>query len=217
MKKSAILGMVLATTMSFSAFAAGPKTLLERVAEQRAKIEESLYGKDKTGKVNSLASLPEADRRTKQDALIDKLTGDKATELRDYLRQGDKATELARTETLSQLLAAKTYAESIKDNAEAKEILDASNAMVKLLANSTRAKDRNDEATITLSEQSANILKWSSAQRKNVTKIVELQDKYMTEGMESRAALDKAYSEVKGVSLEVAKKAVDKIKELCKV
>lgn len=215
MKKSAILGMVLVTTMSFSAFAAGPKSVHERVAQQREMIQESLYGKDKTGKTIGLASLPEAVRRTKQDALIDKLTGDRAVELRDYLRQ-DKASELARTETLEELLAAKTYAESVKDNAEAKEILDASNAMIKLLANSTRAKDRNDEATITLSEQSGNILKWSSAQRKNVTKIVELQDKYMTEGMESRAALDKAYSEVKGVSLEVAKKAVDKIKELCK-
>lgn len=217
MKKSVILGMVLVTTMSFSAFAAGPKTLLERVAQQKEQIQESLYGKDKTGKVIALASLPEATRRTKQDALINKLTGDKATELRDYLRQGDKATELTRTETLENLLAAKTYAESVKDSAEAKEILDASNAMVKLLGNSTRAKDRNDEATVTLSEQASNVLKWSSAQRKNITKIVELQDKYMTEGMESRAALDKAYAEVKGVTLEVAKKAVDKIKELCKV
>lgn len=235
MKKSAILGMVLVATMSFSAFAGpGAKGLFERVNEGRAPLQQALYGtevvrdkdgkalKDKEGKdvvrAISLASLPESVRREKQDLLIKQLTPDKAREVREFLRSAEnKNEEITRTEMLEQLLLTKNYVEVLKEGTEAKELASTVSAGIKLIANSTRAKDRGDEATSTLVQQSVNMLKWSSAQRQNVSKIIELQDKYMTEGMESRAALDRAYSEVKGVTLEVAKKAVDKIKELCKV
>jgi hypothetical protein len=230
MKKSVIMGMVFVTAMSFTAHGApGGKGIFERVAEGQVKIQESLYGTEKV-KVDgkevvravSLASLPEAVRRSKQDDLINKLSGVKATELRDYLNSSEsKAVELARTSVLEKLLATKEYAESIKENAEAKEISDAADAMVILLSNTPRARDGKDAsshdlATLTLADQASNILQWSSAQRKNVSEIIKLQDQFMTDGMKSREALEKAYAKQKGVDIEVAKKAVDKIKELCK-
>lgn len=236
MKKSVIMGMVLVATMSFSAaFAAPGKSPFDRALEGKAPLQVSLYGKEvvkdadgkplidkTTGKEVTrpiaLASLPKEVREVKQNKLIDQITGEKTKDLREYVRSAEtKAEELARTDILENILLAKNYVDILPAGAEkiaaAKEV----DGVIKLISNSTRAKDRNDEATMTLVQQSTNILKWSPAQRKNVTDIAILQDKYMMEGMESRAALEKAYAEVKGVTLEVAKKAVDKIKELCKV
>ncbi|MNK84581.1 hypothetical protein D3C87_1044330 [compost metagenome] len=237
MKKSVVMGMVLVATMSFSAAFAAPagKGLFDRAMEGKAPLQQALYGSEvvkgadgkpvidkATGKEVtrpvSLSSLPAEVRVVKQNALIDKITGEKSKDLREYVRSSEnKSVELSRTDILENVLLAKNYVDKLPEGADKTAALREVDGVIKLISNSTRAKDRGDEATMTLVQQSVNLLKWSPAQRKNVTDIAILQDKYMMEGMESRAALEKAYSEVKGVTLEVAKKAVDKIKELCKV
>ncbi|MFS4458794.1 hypothetical protein [Bdellovibrio sp. HCB2-146] len=216
MKKTAILGMVLATTMSFSALAAHPAKMLERAAESKAKIEESLYGKDKEGKVITYKSLGEAGQRSAQDRLLAKLpiTG-KDAGLRDYLRE-DGAKSNERMSLILDLVARKTYGESL-GTAEGKALADVSTASLKLLSNATRAKDRNDEATLELVKQieQGQIDSWKPTQMSNIAKILEAQDRHMEQGLDSNSALVKAYQEVKGVSEAEAKAAVKKIKELC--
>ena len=215
MKKSAIIGMVLTTTMSLSVFAA-PAKMMERIAESKVKMEESLYGKDKNGKAHTFASLPQKVQREKQDAIIAQLTGTKAVELRDFLRQ-DAKQEAARTQLLLKLLAAKTYGESLgKDNAEGVGIAKASEAAAILMANSTRAMDRNDRSTLELVKQSENILEWTPVKRKNVSEIILEQDRLIVEeGLDTNAALVKAIVKVKKISEAEAQKMAKEVAEKC--
>lgn len=215
MKKSAIIGMVLTTTMSLSVFAA-PAKMMERIAESKVKMEESLYGKDKNGKTLTFASLPQKVQREKQDALIAQLASNKAVELRDFLRQ-DSAQEASRTQTLLKLLAAKSYGESLgKDNAEGAGIAKAAEASAVLMANSTRAGDRNDKATLELVKQSENMLEWTPVKRKNASEIILEQDRLIVEeGLDTNAALIKAIVKVKKISEAEAKKMAENIKEKC--
>lgn len=86
-----------------------------------------------------------------------------------------------------------------------------------MLANSPRAKDRNDEATLLLVKQieQGQVDKWNAVRLANITKILEAQDRHMEQGLDSNAALVKAYQEVKGITEAEVKAAVNRIKELC--
>lgn len=220
MKKTAILGMVLATTMVFSANA-HPKKMLERAVESQAKIEESLYGKDKEGKVLNYRSLSATVRIEKQDKLIAQLgVAGKEAGLRDYLRS-EQGKDEARVKVLTRLLAQASYGESL-GTIEGKVMADLAVASIKLLANSPRAKDRNDEATLLLVKQieDGTTDNWKATQVYNLTKMIEAQDRLMESGLDSNTALVKAYQEVKStdkkkVTEEEAKAAVKKMKELC--
>lgn len=95
--------------------------------------------------------------------------------------------------------------------------MNAINAGIKVLSNAKRAEDRKDDATLALSEQVGNIANWKPAQRLIFVKFAERFDALVTQGMETRPALEKAYGEAKGITDPAAvKKAVEKIKELCK-
>jgi hypothetical protein len=222
MKKSAIIGMVVATVMSVSAFAANSKQMDARITGEIKTVQEQLRGeKGKDGKVGRIIgyeTMSESAFAEKKGALVAKVSSDRATELRDYVDSGTKAEQIAKMETLENLYAAKRAAETVPGNAEATEILNAVNAGLKVLALVKLAEGRKDDATLALADQVGNIANWKPAQRLIFAKFGERFDVLVNQqGMETRPALEKAYGEAKGITDPAAvKKAVEKIKELCK-
>ncbi len=226
MKKKFVIGMVLAATMSFSSAYAGVKSVEAVGFGKRVTEAKEATIKAATGGAGSLKGLSEAVQHQRQEVVVKELKLDRDNQVLSYLRE-DSAKMDERFEIIVTAAEAKKYAAELRtkfaSSAKAKstaEHLDkVADAVVKIVSNSSAARDRGDapEGLAAVERQLTEALTDFSPEAQS--KFASLANKYdanVTAGMPAAKAWIKAIEQEKGVDEAQAKKIDKEMAKLCK-
>lgn len=223
MKAKFIVGMVLATTFSFSAMAANKGVIAEGVAKHMEETRKSLFGASASAKGISKDAARSASERLVKELKI----SDRAADFKEAISSGDQALMEKRLETAAAITSAKISADALLqkgETAEGTSLKDASEAMKKTLINSkmtdtglksnllssAEMKDVSS-ALVKLEGMGEAVMKMKSEDRDMYTKVETRRDEILQKGnITGEEALIQSIMDVvkcdKTKALEIARK-----------
>ncbi|MCX7977377.1 MAG: hypothetical protein N2578_00065 [Bdellovibrionaceae bacterium] len=223
MNKKILIGMILTTSMSLPAFAAGSAAIRAKYTEYLDKsVKPAIFGKaDAKGLAGVAKSIA-------NDKLFQRLNLDGTTKANlNQALTGKSSIVETRLENLTALAAAREFAKSLNDASEAQSITNAADALTRTIANSIltgAVKDskilKADEladataALMKLETLGESVIKMDRSERDSYAAVEMKRDEILATGKKSaEEALVEAIMEVKKVNKDEAMKMVRKLKD----